>query len=71
MKKNQKYKTYRIRVKMVTSTTFLVDGKNKKSALRKIDDLLRNVNCLNSNIFNEEKNFYYNISEFDDLISKN
>lgn len=69
MKKNQKNKTYRIRVKMVTSTTFLVDGKNKKSALRKLDDLLRSVNCLKSNIFNEEQNFYYNISEFDDLLS--
>lgn len=69
MKNNQKNKTYRIRVKMVTSTTFLVDGKNKKSALRKLDDLLRSVNCLKSNIFNEEQNFYYNISEFDDLLS--
>ena len=70
MKKNQKFKTYRIRVKMETSTTFLVDEKNKKSALRKIDDLLNSVNCFNSNIFNEDKRFYYNVSEFDDLISK-
>ena len=52
-----KLKTYRIRVKLETSTTFLVDAKNKINAMKKLDNLLSNINCFNSKIFNEEKNF--------------
>lgn len=65
-----KLKTYRIRVKLETSTTFLVDAKNKINAMKKLDNLLSNINCFNSKIFNEEKKFYYNIREFDTYLDK-
>ena len=65
-----KLKTYRIRVKLETSTTFLVDAKNKINAVKKLDSLLNNINCFNPNIFNEDKKFYYNICEFDTYLDK-